>query len=209
MSVLTKTQLVSAVPNLKGADTFLPILNTTLEKYGITAPLEVAAFVATCGHESSDFSTFSENLNYSSDALLRVFHKYFTPALADQYARNAKAIGSRVYANRMGNGDEKSGDGYIFRGAGAIQLTGRYTIGKFAFAVGMPIDQANAYLRTTTGALEGAGWYWKTNNLHQYVNDFQALSAVVNVGRASATPDQIVGWPDRIARFMRARKAIS
>jgi putative chitinase len=210
-TLVTRAQLVAICPRLKTPrlEEIHSALNTMLDKYNIESPLEIAAFLATCAHESAEFNLFSENLNYSADALLRVFgRKYFTPELATRYARNPKAIGSRVYANRMGNGDEKSGEGYFYRGAGAIQLTGKKNQGAFALAVGMPVDQASNYLRTPSGGVEGACWFWSVNKLGQYTNNFQAIQGLVNVGRANATVAQIVGWNDRLKKFNTARKAM-
>jgi putative chitinase len=101
----------------------LPI---TMEKFGITNPLRLAHFLAQCSHESGEFKLFRENLNYSADGLKKVFPKYFpTDALANAYARQPDKIANRVYGNRMGNGDELSGEGFKFRGRGYIQLTGK------------------------------------------------------------------------------------
>lgn len=206
----TKAQLAAACPALTGTrlDTMYPFIVKHMAKYGITTQKQIAAFLATCGHESVDFTTFSENLNYSAQALLATFGKYFTPALAEQYARNPQAIGNRVYANRMGNGDERSGDGYMFRGGGGIQITGRKGVGAFALALQMPLDQANAYLRTPEGAVEASCWFWSANGLNRYVDNFVGLQGLVNVGRLTATEAQINGINDRKARFSRACKAL-
>jgi putative chitinase len=210
-NVLTKQQLSAACPALIGTrlDDTLTNLNIMLPKYAITTGLEIAAFLATCGCESADFTTFSENLNYSAEALQIAFKQYFPNAtLAAQYARNPQAIGSRAYANRMGNGNEASREGYLYRGAGAIQITGKKNIGTFALAMNMPIDQAVSYMRTLPGGIESACWFWNVNHLNDYVDDFQSLQGLVNTGRANATASQINGWSDRLSRFNRARKAL-
>ena len=101
-------------------------VNTLVEKYGVDNPLRLAHFLAQCAHESGNFKVLYENLNYSSEGLLKIFPKYFKDkATADLYARKPEKIGNRVYASRMGNGDEASGEGYKFRGRGFIQLTGK------------------------------------------------------------------------------------
>ena len=107
------------------ADKYLEALNQTLQMGGINTPLRITHFLAQVLHESAKLRWVEENLNYSEEALLRVFGKYFTQAQARRYARKPRLIGSRVYANRMGNGNEASGDGYRYRGRGLIQLTGK------------------------------------------------------------------------------------
>ena len=99
---------------------------TAATKYLKLSPVRAVHFFAQTAHETGNFSTFSENLNYSADGLIKIFPKYFPAnALALGYARKPEQIANRVYANRMGNGDEKSGDGYKYRGRGALQLTGK------------------------------------------------------------------------------------
>ncbi|AGS81164.1 lytic enzyme [Caulobacter phage Cr30] len=181
-----------------------------MTQYEILKPIEQAQFLAQCGHECASFSSFSENLNYSAEALRKVFGKYFpTDALANQYARKPQAIANRVYANRMGNGDEKSGDGWTFRGAGAIQQTGRKNIGAFALATGRNILQAAEYLRTTEGAVEGAAYYWKINNLNRFASDVVACSGYINTGSSNAKEASIHGILDRKNRFAKYKKVLN
>jgi len=99
-------------------------LKAAMEYYGFT-PEKAAHFFAQTAHESGNFKAFSENLNYSAEGLVKIFGKYFTSATAPKYARNPEKIANKVYSSRMGNGDEKSGDGWKFRGRGALQLTGK------------------------------------------------------------------------------------
>lgn len=163
---LTAEQFKAIFPANKYAAEWVAALNAVLPKYEINTPRRLAVFLAQCGHESGSFTVMVENLNYSADALMRVFPKYFTLAQAHQYARNPKAIGSRVYANRMGNGSEDSGDGYKHRGHGLIQLTGKDNHKAFADSVGMTLDDAMAYMQTKAGAVESACYFWKTRNLN-------------------------------------------
>ena len=108
-----------------------------VERYKITNPLRLAHFLGQIAHESGDFKFVSENLNYSTDSLLRVFPKYFKDrATADRYARNQEMIGSRVYGSRMGNGDEASKEGFKFRGRGYLQLTGKDNYKAFSTFIG-------------------------------------------------------------------------
>lgn len=112
---VTKEQLQS-VFGMHIADDLTEALNAAMESYGIDSVMEVSAFLAQVGHESGSFKFFKENLNYSADGLLKIFPKYFNAATAATYARNPEKIANRVYANRMGNGDEASGDGWKYRG---------------------------------------------------------------------------------------------
>jgi putative chitinase len=144
-----------------------------------------AAFVAQTAHESGGFNFVKENLNYSAKGLMGTFKKYFpTEDLAKQYERKPEKIANRVYANRMANGDEASGDGYRFCGRGLIQLTGRANYTKFAEDLGISIEETVAYLETPAGAVSSAGWFWDNNNLNQYCDkdDFVTLTKRINGG---------------------------
>jgi putative chitinase len=114
-----------------------------------------------------------------------VFSKYFqTPTIAAQYARQQQKIANRVYANRMGNGDEASGDGWRYRGRGAIQLTGKNNYIGFAHDMGMSLEDAIAYLETPEGAIMSAGWFWNNNKLNAIAdkNDVTAMTKAINGG---------------------------
>ena len=146
----------------------------------------VAGFIAQCAHESNNFKVLSENLNYSADALNKIFPKYFKNAGRDAqaYHRQPEKIANLIYANRMSNGDTASGDGWRFRGGGILQLTGRYNYTQFAKALGMSAEKAVDYVRTKKGALESACWFWKTNNLNKYCDqqDIVAMTKRINGG---------------------------
>mgnify|MGYP003339557701 FL=1 len=136
-------------------------LNTVAEYYEMFQnPKRVAGFLAQIAHESGGFNFVIENLNYSAKGLVGTFKKYFpTEEFAKQYERKPEKIANRVYANRMKNGDEASGDGFKFRGRGLIQLTGRDNYTKFAEALDLDIDSTIAYLETPNGAVASAGWF--------------------------------------------------
>ena len=156
-----------------------------LEEYEINTPKRVAAFLAQCGHESGGFVFVTENLNYSASGLQRVFPKYFpTMEVAKQYERNAKKIASRVYADRMGNDDEASGDGFKFRGRGILQLTGKNNYFWFAASLEITPEQAVDYLETFEGAAQSACWFWSENKLNRFVDadDFKGLTRAINGG---------------------------
>lgn len=159
-------------------------LNEIAEYYEIHGK-RLAAFLAQLAHESGGFSITRENLNYSQQGLRKTFPKYFpTDELALKYARQPEKIANRVYANRMANGDENSGDGWKYRGRGLIQLTGKFNYTKFSKAIDMSLEDTINYLETPSGAVSSAGWFWDTNKLNSYVdnNDFVGLTKRINGG---------------------------
>lgn len=161
-------------------------LNTVAEYYELTAnPARLAGFLAQTAHESGGFTAIKENLNYSAKGLRSIFSKYFpNDELAKQYERQPEKIANRVYANRMGNGPEESGDGFRFCGRGLIQLTGRQNYTKLAEDLGISVEETAAYLETPNGAVSSAGWFWDNNNLSQYCDkgDFVTLTKRINGG---------------------------
>ena len=128
-------------------------------------PIRAAHFFAQTAHETGEFKLFTENLNYSAKGLQKTFGKYFPGNLEDLYARNPEKIASRVYASRMGNGDEASKDGWKFRGRGALQLTGRSNYEAFAKYLNNPEIIENPDLVTTTYAFESAMYFFEKNKL--------------------------------------------
>jgi len=152
---------------LKGhvPDTVIAQIPDVMTKFGIDTPVELAHFLAQCGHESGGFRVVNENLNYSAKGLLGIFKKYFpTQTLAEQYQRKPEKIANRVYASRMGNGDEASGEGFKFRGRGYIQLTGKQNYTAFGKAIGVDIT-ANPDLVATKYPLLSAAWFFSKNCL--------------------------------------------
>ena len=135
-----------------------------ITKSGCISKMQQAMFLAQCGHESAGFTTLAENLNYSDYALTQVFRKYFDKNTAVKYARKPEQIANRVYANRMGNGDEASGDGWKYRGRGIIQITGKKNY--IAFRDWLGRDFALHELAEDLDlAVLAAVWYWQTNEL--------------------------------------------
>lgn len=157
-----------------------------LPLWEINTESRVAGFIAQCGHESRNFSVLTENLNYSSTALDKIFSKYFSRAgrNAAQYHRKPRAIANVIYANRMDNGPTESGDGWRFRGGGILQLTGRYNYTQFGKAVDMTPEQAVDYVRTKKGAIDSACWFWDTNNINKYcdAHDIKGMTRRINGG---------------------------
>ena len=130
------------------------------------SPVRAAHFFAQTGHESGGFKSFVENLNYSPDGLRKTFGKYFKDdATAAKYARKPTQIANRVYADRMGNGDEASGDGWKYRGRGALQLTGYDNYKAFSNSLKRPDIMLNPDLVATELAFESAKWFFDTNKL--------------------------------------------
>lgn len=154
------SKLITSIPS-----PVMTEVDTLVEKYGVDTPLRLAHFLAQCAHESGNFKFLTENLNYSADSLLKVFPKYFKDkATADAYARKPEKIASRVYASRMGNGDEASGDGWKFRGRGYIQLTGKDNYKQFSDFIGEDCV-ATPDLIATKYPLASAAFFFQKNKL--------------------------------------------
>ena len=154
-------------------------MKKAMEFYKLT-PVRAAHFFAQTAHETGGYKLFSENLNYSAQGLQGIFGKYFPGNLEESYARNPEKIANRVYASRMGNGDEKSGDGWKFRGRGALQLTGKDNYSAFAKYLNKPEIMTNPDLVATIYAFESAMFFFDKNKLwsicDQGVNDAAILS---------------------------------
>ena len=181
----TAEKVAACLTKNKNTAQLFDAFNEVFPKYDITTVERVAGFLAQCGHESADFTVLKENLNYSADGLHKVFPKRFpTLESAQPYNRNPEKIANKIYSDRMGNGPEASGEGYKFRGRGAIQLTGKDNYSKFAASIGKSLDEAVAYTETLEGAIESACWFWKTHNLNNYAdnNDVVGMTKVINGG---------------------------
>lgn len=183
---LTESSLAKMLPRNKNIADLLEAFNAVFPKYEINTVNRVAGFLAQCGHESVDFTVLKENLNYSADGLNKIFPKYFKNAGRDSsgYARNPEKIANVVYANRMGNGDTASGEGWKFRGRGAIQLTGKDNYSRFAKAIEKTLDETVEYTETLQGAIESACWFWKANGLNSVCdsNDVVHMTKKINGG---------------------------
>ena len=182
---LTKNQLNAMVPNNPYIDHWHSALIQLPDDYEINTPQRIAHFVAQCAHESGGFRFIRENLNYSVAGLTRVFGKYFpTQELARQYAHQPEKIANRVYANRMGNGNEASGDGWRYCGRGLIQLTGKDNYTFFAGSLGIAVEEAAEYLATFEGAAQSACFFWQENSLNRFAdaNDILRLTRAINGG---------------------------
>ena len=195
----TKQQLKEMIPKNPYVDQWYEALSEILPEYEITTPQRVAAFLAQCAHESGGFVFLKENLNYKAASLRRVFPKYFTDdATAAAYAGKQEMIANRVYANRMGNGDEASGDGWRYCGRGLIQLTGKNNYTFFAASLDIPVEEASEYLQTFEGAVQSACFFWEQNKLNQWADkgDILTLTKRINGGT--------IGLEDRIKHYEHA-----
>jgi putative chitinase len=155
--------------------------------------------MAQCSHESGGFKTLKENLNYKAESLCKVFPKYFPNIeLASQYAHQQEKIANKVYGNRMGNGDEASGDGYRYCGRGLIQLTGKDNYTAFAESIETPVEELPEYLSTFEGAVQSACWFWETNNLNQYADSGDILTMTKRINGGT------IGLEDRKKHYAHA-----
>jgi putative chitinase len=160
-------------------------LNATFERFDISTPLRQAAFIGQAGHECGNFRIMEENLNYRAETLMRVWPKRFpTLDFAKQYERNPKKIANMVYANRMGNRDEASGDGFRFRGRGAFQTTGHAGYYHAGQALGEDFVMNPDLVATPTYAALTAGFFWDTHKLNQYADsrDYKTMTKKINGG---------------------------
>lgn len=199
---LTKEQLKQLLPKNPYIDNWYQALSQLLPDYGINTPQRIAAFIAQCAHESGNFMVLKENLNYKPATLRKIFPKYFpNDQIAIDYCsrpNKQEAIANKVYANRMGNGDEASGDGWRYAGKGLIQLTGKDNYTWFAASLQIPVEEASEYLLTFEGAAQSACWFWETNNLNQWADkgDILTLTKRINGGT--------IGLDDRIKHYEHA-----
>lgn len=170
----------------------------TAAKFNITTPLRLAHFLSQCGHESGGFKAVSENVNYSADGLKKIFGKYFPGNLNESYARQPEKIASRVYADRMGNGNEASKEGFKFRGRGYIQLTGKSNYTNFTKFIGEDCI-ANPDLVATKYPLASAAFFFDSNKLWS-ICDKGADEATVTAVTKRVNGGTI-GLSDRLKHF--------
>lgn len=187
--MVTTEQLVK----LKIGPEWVDALNGTFSRFNINTPLRQAAFIGQCGHECGNFKILEENLNYRAETLMKLWPKRFpTLEVANQYARNPKKIANQVYASRMGNRDEASGDGYRFRGRGCIQLTGHANYFHAGKALGVDFVKEPDLVATPQYAALTAGWFWSTHKCNELADasDWVNLTKKINGGT--------IGLQDRI-----------
>ena len=199
-----KEHLQSLIGNNAYLDYWYDAMCQILPEYEINTPERVSAWLAQCAHESGYFKFLKENLNYKAASLRKVFGKYFpTDEMAADYAgrpNKQEAIANRVYANRMGNGDEASGDGFRYLGRGLIQLTGKNNYTLFAASIDTPLEEIPEYLQTFEGAVQSACWFWDQNGLNKFADsrDIITMSKRINGGT--------IGMEDRIMKYEKCLK---
>lgn len=187
--MVTAQQLHLLKINVALADVF----NETFDRWGIKTPRQQAAFIGQAGHECGNFTKLEEGLSYAADRLVKIWPKRFpTMEVAQKYARNPKALANYVYANRMGNRDEASGDGFRFRGSGWLQLTGHDNFYHAGKACGFDYVMNPDLVRTPKHAALTAGWFWATHGCNDLAErgDNLALTKRINGGT--------IGLDDRI-----------
>jgi putative chitinase len=184
--------------SIQNVELFADPIERTCQEFDIVTPWRTAAFIAQVGHESCNLKFVKENLNYSAQGLLKVFPKYFDAETANRYNRNAEAIANRVYANRMGNGNEASGDGWRYRGRGLIQLTGKHNYTKCGEGLNVDLISDPTYLESPEGAARSAGWFWNSRGLNTFadVGDIKNMTKRINGG--------FIGLEDRIKHYEHA-----
>ena len=186
---------------LKGhiPESVIQMIPDTAAKFQINTPLRLAHFLAQCGHESGGFRATQENLNYSAKGLNGIFRKYFpSEAAAASYARNPQKIANKVYASRMGNGNEASGEGFKFRGRGYIQLTGKENYTAFGKAINEDI-LSNPDKVASTYALLSAAWFFSKNGLHRMADEGATDAVVTKITKR--VNGGTIGLADRIKHF--------
>jgi putative chitinase len=197
--ILSKAQLTQLIPDNPYIDYWYAALAQALPDYDINTPPRVAAFVAQCAHESGGFRALKENLNYRAVTLRKVFPRYFpNDEIANAYAHKPEMIANRVYGNRMGNGDEASGDGFRYCGRGLIQLTGKNNYQNFAESIETPVEDIPEFLATFEGAVQSACWFWEENNLNQWADTGNILTLTKRINGGT------IGLEDRIKHYEHA-----
>ena len=200
--MITLEQFSAMIPSNKEPEAWYEAAVPMFEKYEINTSNRVAGFMAQCAHESLDFTRLVENLNYSEKALNSVFGRYFGKGKRDakEYARNQEKIANYVYqdefrSKRGALGNTNAGDGWLFRGRGIKQLTGRNNYTQFANTVDMTAEEAADYVSTPKGAIESACWFWATNKLEKWADagDNKGLTKKINGGT--------IGLDDRNRRW--------
>lgn len=180
-------------------------------EYEINTKIRLAAFLAQCAHESGGFRFVRENLNYRAESLMRTWPARFPSIeIASQYANKPEKIANKVYANRMGNGNEASGDGWRYLGRGLIQLTGKENYQWFAASINLPLEDLPEYMSTFEGAVQSACFFWENNNLNKWADqdNVDAVSDIINLGRYTPKEGDSIGYADRVKKYNLAKQVL-
>lgn len=209
---MTPAQLQALFPVCRNTEAFAGPMAAAMARFAINTPERQAAFLAQVGHESAQLTRTSENLNYSAEGLMKTWPSRFIGLeVANQYAHQPEKIANRVYANRMHNGDEASGDGFKYRGSGAVQLTGKENHLAAALYFDQDLDTISDWLRTPLGACLSAGWFWECAGCNEAADegDFDKVSDLINIGRKTEKEGDAIGYSDRLSLFHRAQKVLA
>jgi putative chitinase len=211
MPELSASQLAKIMPACSQPDVWVQALNSAMARFDIVDNQRMAAFLAQMAHESSQLTRLKENLNYTANRLMQVWPNRF-PTLdkAQPYERNPEKLANYVYAKRLGNGDESSGDGWRYRGRGIIQLTGRGNYRAAGEGIGLPLENQPELLEQPDAAALSAAWFWKSHGLNELADnqnddndmeDFITITKRINGGT--------VGLKERIAFWQRSKEVLS
>lgn len=199
---LTAPQLLKLAPGVAGkAQIYADALSVAMERFGIDTQLRAAHFLAQLVHESGELSAFRENMNYGAAALMRTWPSRFPSMIVAQaFERQPQKIANYVYANRMGNGDAKTGDGWAYRGAGWFQLTGKSAQRACADYFKITTD-IGTWLSTPEGAAMSAAWFWDKNGCSKWadLNNVDAVSDIINIGHRTDKVGDSIGYDKRLS----------
>jgi len=196
--------LANTLAKLKIDVQWVEPLEEVFHRYEINTPARQAAFIGQCAHESANFRTLEENLNYSAEGLMKTWPSRFpTLEVAKPYHRNPEKIANRVYGGRMGNGTEETGDGWLYHGRGLIQLTGKDNYTLAGDALGMDFVHSPDYVLVPKYAALTAGWYWNKRQLNKEADakDYTGMTKKINGGT--------IGLDDRIAHIKHAQEVLT
>ncbi|HCL3992719.1 TPA: glycoside hydrolase family 19 protein [Pseudomonas aeruginosa] len=208
--LITEQQLLQIFPNAgHRAGFFVPALNVAMERFDITSPVRLAAFLAQVGHESSQLTRLVENLNYSAQGLAATWPSRYRGAdgkpnaLALNLARHPQAIANNTYASLNGNGDEASGDGWRYRGRGLLQITGRANYRAAAGGLDQPLEVEPELLEQPEWAALSAAWWWAAHDLNELADrgEFATITRRINGG--------LNGQAERLALWERVKAVLS
>jgi putative chitinase len=213
---ITLQQLLLILPHAgRQAGFFVAVLNTAMSKYGIVMPKRIAAFIAQIGHESVHLTRLVESLNYRADRIIALGNaaspgsrwRSLVPRAAELAGSSAR-MGNAVYGGRMGNGPEASGEGYIYRGRGLIQITGKDNYSPCGEALGIDLINHPELLEQPQYAALSAAWYWSVNGLNTLADagDIQNIGSLINTGSKGKVPN---GAADRLALYQTALRVLA